>query len=118
MTKKIEGYGPPLCCPTGVCGPSVDPVLALFAADVEWLRGQRVIVERFNLPQDPGAFAQETVVRNALETGGNDSLPLIVRNGEILSQGRYPPGRSLPPGSGLRPKGMKGGSGFKEIRCT
>jgi hypothetical protein len=42
-----------MCCSTGVCGPGVDPQLARFAADVAWLQGQGVTVERFNLAQQP-----------------------------------------------------------------
>ncbi|MDH3390414.1 MAG: arsenic metallochaperone ArsD family protein, partial [Desulfobulbaceae bacterium] len=30
----IEIYDPPMCCPTGVCGPNVDPELVQFAADL------------------------------------------------------------------------------------
>ena len=26
--RKLEIYEPPLCCPTGVCGPAPDPALA------------------------------------------------------------------------------------------
>lgn len=30
MSKLVEIYDPPMCCPTGVCGPAVDPkVLAI-----------------------------------------------------------------------------------------
>ena len=28
----IDVLDPPMCCSTGVCGPSVDPLLAAFAA--------------------------------------------------------------------------------------
>ena len=41
----IDVFDPPMCCSTGVCGPSVDPLLATFAADVEWLR--TVTVQQF-----------------------------------------------------------------------
>ena len=35
---KFEVFDPAMCCPTGVCGPSVDPKLVQFAADLEWLK--------------------------------------------------------------------------------
>ncbi len=49
----IEVFDPPTCCSTGVCGQGIDPLLAAFAADVEWLSAQGVTVVRHNLSQDP-----------------------------------------------------------------
>jgi hypothetical protein len=37
---RLEVFDPPLCCPTGVCGPSVDPDLVRFSADLAWLSEQ------------------------------------------------------------------------------
>jgi hypothetical protein len=54
---KIETYDPPMCCPTGVSGTDVDPKLAQFAADLEWLMEKGVKVERYNLAQQPDKFA-------------------------------------------------------------
>jgi hypothetical protein len=33
----VRVFDPPMCCASGVCGPSVDPELARFAADLDWL---------------------------------------------------------------------------------
>jgi hypothetical protein len=46
---KIQIFDPAMCCSTGVCGPSVDPELVRFAADLDWLARQGVEVERYNL---------------------------------------------------------------------
>ncbi len=35
--KRIEVSDPAMCCPTGVCGPNVDPKLVQFAADLDSL---------------------------------------------------------------------------------
>lgn len=51
----VRVFDPAMCCSTGICGPSVDPQLVRFAADLDWLKGQGVSVERFNLSQQPGA---------------------------------------------------------------
>ena len=64
--KKLEVYDPPMCCSTGLCGPQVDPVLVRFAADVKWLQDQGIQVQRFNLSQNPGAFVENDVVKQAL----------------------------------------------------
>ena len=87
---KIEVFDPAMCCCTGVCGPSVDPRLARFSADLDWLKSQGVSVERFNLAQQPAAFAEDHAVRSALETKGEAGLPLVTVNGDIKSTGVYP----------------------------
>lgn len=88
--KTIEVFDPAMCCSTGVCGPSVDPVLARFAADLDWLAGQGVTVERFNLAQQPGAFAERELVSEALRAKGEDCLPLVLADGQAVSEGGFP----------------------------
>ena len=88
--KRLEVYDPAMCCSTGVCGPAVDPVLARFAADLHWLVNQGMAVERFNLAQQPQAFAASEVVKNALRQQGNKCLPLLLLDGAVVSQGAYP----------------------------
>ena len=86
----IRVFDPAMCCSSGVCGPSVDPQLARFSADLDWLKTQGVSVERFNLAQQPAAFAADQSVRSALETKGEAGLPVVKVNGEIKSSGVYP----------------------------
>ncbi len=88
--KRVEVFDPPMCCSTGVCGPKVDPALVRFAVDLHWLANQKIAVERYNLAQQPQAFAANPIVRSALKERGNDCLPLILLDGSIVSQGRYP----------------------------
>ena len=88
--KRLEVFDPAMCCSTGVCGPSVDPVLARFAGDLHWLVNQGVAVERFNLAQQPQAFAASEPVKSALREQGSKCLPLLVFNGAVVSQGVYP----------------------------
>jgi AhpD family alkylhydroperoxidase len=86
----VRVFDPAMCCATGICGPSVDPQLARFAADLDWLKSQGVSVERFNLSQQPAAFANDASVKSALETKGEAGLPLVKVNGEVKSSGLYP----------------------------
>jgi AhpD family alkylhydroperoxidase len=79
-----------MCCSTGVCGPSVDPQLARFAADLDWLHSHGTTVERFSLSQQTRAFAEDDAVRAALEQKGEAALPLVKVDGEIKSSGTYP----------------------------
>ena len=88
--NKIEVYDPPMCCSTGVCGTDVDPKLIQFTSDLAWLKQQGVSVERFNLAQQPAAFANNPLVGEALKTHGNDSLPLVLVDGVIATRSIYP----------------------------
>lgn len=101
--NKVEVFDPPMCCSTGVCGPAVDPALVRFAADLHWLANQRIAVERYNLAQQPQAFAASEVVKTALKQHGNECLPLILLNGSIVSEGRYPTREELARLSGVEP---------------
>jgi AhpD family alkylhydroperoxidase len=88
--KTIEVFDPAMCCSTGVCGPSVDPALARFAGDVEWLSAHGGVIERFNLAQQPGVFAEREIVRETLRAKGESCLPLILADGKIVREGTYP----------------------------
>jgi AhpD family alkylhydroperoxidase len=86
----VEVFDPPMCCSTGVCGPSVDPTLSRFAADLDWLRQQGVKVDRHNLSQEPGKFAANPIVKKALEEKGTECLPLLLVGETVASSGTYP----------------------------
>ena len=94
MTLTIRVFDPAMCCSSGVCGPSIDPELARFAADVDWLQKQGVKVERFNLSQQPAAFAETLAVKAALERG-TDVLPLVMVDDRVAVEGAYPSRETL-----------------------
>lgn len=91
---RVRVFDPAMCCSTGVCGPSVDPDLARFAADLAWLAEQGVTVERYNLSQQPGAFAETPAVREALGRGP-EVLPLVLVDDRIAVEGAYPTRETL-----------------------
>lgn len=87
---KLQVFDPAMCCSTGVCGPSVDPALPRFAADLEWLKGKGVAVERHNLAQEVAAFTGNPLVKSTLNREGTKCLPLLLADGVIVAQGAYP----------------------------
>lgn len=93
--SKIQVFDPALCCSTGVCGTEVDQALVDFSADVDWLKRSGGQIERYNLAQQPMAFAENAVVKAFLERSGADALPLILVDGEIALAGRYPTRKEL-----------------------
>lgn len=88
--KKIQVFDPALCCSSGVCGVEVDQKLVTFAADVDWAKQNGALIERFNLAQQPLAFAENAVVKGLLERTGQDALPVTLVDGELALAGRYP----------------------------
>lgn len=92
---RLDVYDPAQCCATGVCGPAVDVSLAQFASSLEALKASGVQVSRYSLSQQPGAFAQNPVIRTALEQQGVACLPVVLLDGQIVSQGRYPQASEL-----------------------
>lgn len=86
----IQIFDPALCCSSGVCGPDVDQQLVTFAADIKWIEQQGGKVERFNLAQQPLAFAENPVVKGFLERSGQDALPVVLVDGQVALAGRYP----------------------------
>jgi len=88
--KKIQVFDPALCCSSGVCGVEVDQKLVTFAADVDWARQNGAQIERFNLAQQPMAFAENAIVKGLLQRSGEGALPLTLVDGEMALAGRYP----------------------------
>jgi hypothetical protein len=94
MPATVQIFDPAMCCSTGVCGPSVDPELVRFAADVDWLEKQGVQVVRYNLSQEPAAFAENASVKEALARG-TEVLPLVLVGDRIAVEGMYPSRETL-----------------------
>ena len=100
MPSTLRIYDPAMCCPTGVCGPSIDKELARFAADLDWLGKQGVAIERYNLSSQPAAFAATPAVKEALFRG-TEVLPILMVDDRIVAEGVYPSRETLAALSGL-----------------
>ena len=88
--KKVQVFDPALCCSSGVCGTDVDQKLVDFSADVDWAKQNGAVIERFNLAQQPMAFAENAAVKGLLERSGESALPITLVGGEVAFAGRYP----------------------------
>lgn len=96
-TKTIlKIYYPAMCCSSGVCGPSINPVLAQFSATMKYLKTQPGIqIERYNLGQEPQAFVDNANVKSMLGNGGDKELPFIFIDDQLWLKGRYPSRKEL-----------------------
>ncbi|MBI5272045.1 MAG: arsenite efflux transporter metallochaperone ArsD [Burkholderiales bacterium] len=120
--SKLEVFEPAMCCPSGVCGVSVDPVLAQFQADLQALEASGVEVVRHSLSHDPAAFAAHAEVVKEMEAG-MDRLPIVTVDGRIVSTGMYPSKVQLMAKLGLaiptadKPRVRAGGCGCAPGQC-
>ena len=87
--SKVQVFDPPDVLLHGRVRPPGRSRAVRFAADLEWLKANGVAVERFNLSQEPAAFVGNPVVAQAIR-GRDDALPLLLVDGKIAAQGRYP----------------------------
>lgn len=124
--KKLQVFDPALCCSTGVCGTEIDQALVDFSADADWLKHAGGQIERFNLAQQPMAFAENSVVKVFLERSGAEGLPLVLVDGEIAMAGRYPTRKELVRFAGISsslsetaaPEIKTGSCGCSDNKCS
>jgi len=88
--KTLTIYDPAMCCSTGICGADIDQRLVDFAADLDWLKGEGIEVNRINLSQEPALFAENEQVKSILENSGVEGLPVILADDVMQSFGQYP----------------------------
>lgn len=100
-SPAIRVFEPALCCATGVCGPELDEKLVRFTADIDYLKGKGVDIERHNLAVDPVAFASDETVRTFLQVAGSEGLPLTLVDGVTVAAGAYPTRERLARMAGL-----------------
>ena len=90
---RVEIYDPPMCCPTGLCGPAVDPTLLEAHATLLKLRDDfagKASFERHDLGREAAKFMQQPDVIRRLKADGVAVLPLTTVNGRIVKERRYP----------------------------
>jgi len=100
---KIEIYDPPMCCSTGLCGPTIDPVLVATNDAVLALKKQGIEVERYNLSQQPKVFLANEKVADLLHGNGKKILPITIVNGKVFKTGGYPSYEDLCQALGIEP---------------
>jgi arsenate reductase len=118
----VKVFDPPMCCSSGVCGTDPEIALARFAADLQWLQSQGVAVQRFTLSQQPEKFTTEPMILQAVNAGGTGALPIVMVDGQVISERQYPSREQLLSKLGLMaatapalPKA--GGCGCKPGKC-
>lgn len=93
--RKIEIYDPAMCCPTGLCGASIDPELLRVSTVINVLRKKGIEVLRYNLSSDPQAFLLNKDVHELLGRSGVKILPITLLDGKIAKTSSYPSNKEI-----------------------
>ena len=99
--KKIEIFDPAMCCPTGLCGTSINPELMRIAVVIETLKKQGIIVTRHNLRDEPQVYVSNKTVNDYLQQHGADALPITLVDGEVAVAKGYPTTKQMSGWTGI-----------------
>lgn len=88
--RKMIIFDPPMCCSTGVCGPSVNPELLRVATVINNLKNKGILIERYNLTSNPSVFVNNNIINELLQSKGIDILPIIMVDGKVVKTKSYP----------------------------
>lgn len=87
---KVEIFDPPMCCSSGLCGPTVDPALVAINDAVLQLKNEGIEVFRYMINQNPMAFRNNPDVMGLLKEKSGECLPITTVNGKVIKYGAYP----------------------------
>jgi hypothetical protein len=90
QTAVVEFFDPPMCCPTGLCGPTLDQTLLDVNEMVLTLQAEGLQVERYQMTGQPQAFLSNPDVMRLVREKQMAALPITVVRGQIIKVGAYP----------------------------
>lgn len=86
----IEIFDPPMCCPTGICGPTIDQELLDVQEMIRELEDRGYRVERYQMTSNPGKFTENPEVMALIREKQLEALPIIILHEKIIADGYYP----------------------------
>lgn len=86
----VELFDPPMCCPTGLCGPALDQALLDVNDMILQLKAQGISVERYQMASHPQRFTSNADVMRLVREQQMAALPICVVRGRVLKVGTYP----------------------------
>ncbi len=89
-TAAVEFFDPPMCCPTGLCGPTLDQTLLDVNEMVLTLQAEGIEVERYQMTGQPQAFLSNPDVMRLVREQQMAALPITVVRGQVVKVGAYP----------------------------
>ena len=88
-TPEVEIFDPPMCCPTGMCGPTIDQTLLDLNEMIQALQAQGVIVARYQMTSHPNAFLNNAEVMKLVLEKQMEALPITVVHGKVIKTQSY-----------------------------
>ncbi len=86
----VEFFDPPICCPTDVCGPTIDQTLLDVNEMTMALTSQGFSVARYQMTSHPNAFLGNTEVIKLVREQQMAALPITVVRGKVIKTQTYP----------------------------
>jgi hypothetical protein len=86
----VEIFDPPMCCPAGMCGPTIDPVLLDVNEMILALQGEGIAVGRYQMASDAQAYVSNREVFRLVREKQLAALPITVVKGSVMKVGAYP----------------------------
>ncbi len=87
---SVEIFDPPMCCPTGLCGPTLDQTLLDVNEMILSLQAENVQVARYQMTGHPQAFLNNADVMRLVREKQMAALPITVVQGKVIKVGEYP----------------------------
>lgn len=88
--KVVEFFDPPMCCPTGLCGPTLDQTLLDVNEMIFTLQSKGFAVKRYQMASDPNEFLNNESVMRLVREQQIGALPITMINGIIIKVSSYP----------------------------
>jgi len=89
-TAVLELFDPPMCCPTGLCGPTLDQTLLDVNEMILALQAEGLTVARYQMTGQPQAFLSNPDVMRLVREKQMAALPISVVRGQVVKVGAYP----------------------------
>jgi hypothetical protein len=90
QASAVELFDPPMCCPTGLCGPALDQTLLDVNEMILSLQEEDVAVERYQITSHHQRFIANNEVMRLVRERQMDALPITVVYGQVIKAGTYP----------------------------
>ena len=90
VPADVEFFDPPMCCPTGLCGPTPDQTLLDVSEMILTIQRDNLRVERYQMTSHPSAFLGNTDVMKLVREKEMAALPITVVRGKVIKVGAYP----------------------------
>lgn len=86
----VELYDPPMCCPTGLCGPTLDQALLEVNEMILALQAAGISIVRYQMTSHPHKFLANDEVMRLVRDKQMDALPVTTVRGAVVKDGAYP----------------------------